>query len=169
MAAKRDLTSLALLLLLGLAARPAGAASSWIEYRNEELGFQMLVPSGVKPAIQSGGGSGSVLFRAGKATTVAAVASIGPQQPIDRLREYGVAVTGVSVGQWTRMGDPLRDTPAGFSYVESWTASDGKGLLIAILGHGPRGSYVIFVTTTVDTYKKAQPEFVAWAQSIKVF
>jgi hypothetical protein len=157
------------LLLFGLSALPAGAAPPWIEYRNEELGVQMLVPPGVKPVTQIGGASGSVLFRAGKATTVAAVVGIGPQQPIDRLREYGVSVTRVPAGDWTRVGDPMRDTPAGFSYAESWTASDGKGLLIAILGHGPRGSYVIFVITSVDEYKKGQPEFVRWAESIKVF
>ncbi len=157
------------LLLLGLAATAAGAAPRWIEYRNEELGFQMLVPPGAKPVTQSSGASSSVSFRAGKATTVAAIASIGPQQPIDRLREYGVAVTGIPAEHWKRVSDPMRDTPAGFSSVESWTASDGKGLLIAILGHGPRGSYVIFVITSVDEYKKAQPEFVRWAESIKVF
>jgi hypothetical protein len=170
MTPKRDLTcpTLALLLLLGLAT-PAAAASSWVEYRNVDLGFQMLVPAGVKPVTQSGGASGSVSFRAGKATTVTAIASIGPQQPIDRLREYGVAVTGIPADVWKRVGDPMRDTPAGFSYAESWTASDGKGLLIAILGHGPRGSYVIFVITTVEAYKKAQPEFMGWAESIKVF
>jgi hypothetical protein len=157
------------LLLLGLAAMPASAAPPWVEYRNEEFGVQMLVPPGVKPAIQTGGASGSVLFRAGKATTVAAVVGIGPHQPIDRLREYGVSVTRVPAGDWTRVGDPMRDTAAGFSYAESWTASDGKGLLIAILGHGPRGSYVIFVTTSINEYKKAQPEFMRWAESVKVF
>jgi hypothetical protein len=106
---------------------------------------------------------------AGSVAAVAAVVGLGPQQPIDRLREYGVSVTRVPAGDWTRVGDPMRDTPAGFSYAESWTASDGKGLLIAILGHGPRGSYVIFVTTSINEYKKAQPEFMRWAESVKVF
>ena len=49
------------------------------------------------------------------------------------------------------------------------TADDGKGLVVAFLGHSPRGDYVIFVTTTVKEYKKAQPQFVRWAASIKVF
>jgi hypothetical protein len=42
-------------------------------------------------------------------------------------------------------------------------------LIVAILGRGPRGNYVIFVTTTVKEYEEAQPQFVRWAASIKVF
>jgi hypothetical protein len=156
-------------LLLGLVAQ-GHAASPWTEYRNQELGFQMLVPSDVKPVTQVGtGGWGSITFKAGKATTVSAVARMGPAQPIDRIREYAVGVSGIPGDRWTRAGDPARDPGAGFEWVESWTASDGKVLVVAVLGHGPRGNYVIFITTTVDEYKKAQAQFVRWAGSIKVF
>ena len=146
------------------------AATQWTEYRNQDLGFQMLVPSGARPVTQVGtDGWGSISFKAGTATTVSAVAKMGPAQPIDRIREYAVGVSGIPVEHWTRAGDPARDPGAGFESVESWTASDGKGLVVAVLGHGPRGNYVIFVTTTVKEYKKAHSQFVRWAASIKVF
>jgi hypothetical protein len=94
---------------------------------------------------------------------------MGPAQPIDRIRQYAVGVSGISGEHWTRAGDPARHTEAGFEWVESWTASDGTGLIVAILGHGPRGNYAIFVTTTVKEYETAQPQFVQWAASINVF
>jgi hypothetical protein len=146
------------------------AATEWTEYRNQDLGFQMLVPSNATPVTQIGtGGWGSVSFRAGTATTVSAVARMGPAQPIDRIREYAVGVSGIPVDHWTRASDPARDPSAGFEWVESWTASDGKGLVVAVLGHGPRGDYVVFITTTVKEYKKARSQFARWAASIKVF
>lgn len=155
--------------LLALVAQ-SHAATQWTEYRNQDLGFQMLVPSGAKPVTKVGtDGWGSISFKAGTATTVSAVVRMGPAQPIDLIREYAAGASGISADHWTRVGDPARDTGAGFEWVESWSASDGKGLVLAILGHGPRGNYVIFVTTTVKEYKKAQSQFGRWAASIRVF
>jgi len=146
------------------------AATPWTEYKNQDLGFQMLVPSGAVPVTQVGtGGWGSVSFKAGTATTVTAIAKMGPAQPVDRIREYAVGVSGIPVDNWMRVGDPMRDPAAGFQWVESWTASDRKALVVAVLGHGPRGSYVIFITTTVKEYTKAQAQFTRWTSSIKVF
>lgn len=157
-------------ILLLLTAPASGPSDAWTAYRNEDLGFQMLVPASARPVTQVGAdGWGSVTFRAGTTTTVSAVALMGPARPIDRIREYAVGVSGIPADYWRRASDPARAPASGFLMVESWTASDGKGLVIAMLGHGPRGNYAIFVTTTVEEYKKAQARFVQWAGSVKVF
>ena len=159
----------ALALLVALAGH-AHAEKQWTEYRNQELGFRMLVPPGVQPVTQlAPDGWGSISFKAGSATTVSAVVKMGPAVPVDRIRQYAAGVAGLSADHWTRVGDPARDAAAGFTWVEAWTASDGNTLIVAILGHGSRGNYVIFVTTTVKQYQKAQPQFAAWASSIRVF
>ena len=146
------------------------AEKQWTEYRNEELGFRMLVPPGVQPVTQlAPDGWGSISFKAGRATTISALVKMGPPVPVDRIRQYAAGVAGLSADHWTRVGDPARDAAGGFTWLEAWTASDGNTLIVAILAHGPRGNYVIFVTTTVKEYQKAQPQFAAWASSINVF
>jgi hypothetical protein len=159
----------ALALFMALAGR-AHAEKQWTEYRNEELGFRMLVPPGAKPVTQlAADGWGQISFRAGSTTSVTALVKMGPPAPVDRIRQYASGVAGLTADHWTRLGDPARDTAAGFTWVEAWTATDGNTLIVAILAHGPRGNYVVFVTTTVKEYQKAQSQFTAWASSINVF
>jgi hypothetical protein len=146
------------------------AEKQWTEYRNQDLGFRMLVPPGVQPVTQvRTDGWGSITFKSSKTTSLSAVVKMGPAAPIDRIREYAAGISGLGADQWTRVGDPQRDTAAGFAWVETWTASDGNTLIFAILAHGPRGNYVIFVTTTVAEYQKRQAQFALWASSINVF
>ena len=166
---ERAFVAAVLALLLALAGQ-GHAERQWTEYRNQDLGFRMLVPPGAKPVTQlAPEGWGQISFKAGSATTIRALVKMGPAVPVDRIRQYASGVAGLSADHWTRVGDPSRDAAAGFTWVEAWTASDGNTLIVAILAHGPRGNYVIFVTTTVKEYQKAQSQFTLWASSINVF
>lgn len=144
------------------------ALAAWTEFKSDDFGFTMLAPEGVKPeAHDYGHGWGGVHFAAGEHTEVLAIAHKGADVGPDAVREFAVEAAEVAADHWTK-GESGKDVD-GFKWIESWTASDDKHFVVAVLGAGPKGNYVIFVTSTHAEYDAAKADFEKFFKSIKVF
>lgn len=142
---KRQSNALTTLILafLGMFLIPAAAqAAPWVEYRSNKYGFTMQIPSGTQLATKElGGGWGALWGQSGPATLYA-VAKLGIQHQADEIESFGVRVTGVPAQFWTKIAQGRNDD--GWSWYRVYRANGPTHVVWAVLGTGPRGSYLLF-------------------------
>jgi hypothetical protein len=164
-----------LLLAAALLAGAAAGAQGWQVFRSEKFGFAMLVSPGTQWAARSFGSWGGIAAETGFVKFFALV-SVGEWAGAEQLEKAIVGLTKLPPLAWS-MVDRHENHRAGTSlYRNGWRkwrtylAKDGRGgMLYAVMGHGQRGSYLLFLETTEGDYAAHETLYQQWYATLTVF
>ena len=147
-----------------LVANPA--AAQWKQHRSSTFGISMLLPAGVKAQTKAIGDWGAVYAEAGPAKLLG-LARLGKKSSAAEIEAFGVKLTGVPAKYWKAVDSGRGKN--GWVWYKAAVASDEAKMAVAIYGHGPRGSYLLLLATTVADYKANQASYDHWFKNLRVF
>ena len=159
-------------LLLGagfsLAAAVASAAAPWVVVRDDTYGFGMLMPKGTKTTGRDfGDGWGGGYARYG-VTEFFGIAKLGAFAAPAEIEAFAVKASGVPGPKWTKLDEGVNN-PNGWKWYRTYRANSDTHVVFAVLGTGPRGSYCIFLRTTLEDFKKGPAAYESWYNSLTVY
>lgn len=140
-------------------APPTPAESAWKPYTSAEHGIAMLLPEGVTPTATEQEGGWTLLSATHGEAEISAVVKAGAFEAPTRIEMLALGLTKVPLGAW-RLADEGQDQK-GWKWYRTYQASAGDTFVLAVIGHGPKGSYLCLIRTTpadfsarAETYKK---------------
>lgn len=131
----------------------------------------MLVPKGARQIpLKEGKGWTGVQFDVSKDTQIWVYAKQGDFYATpEELRKFAVKASDIPANNWTPIKEMTGKNISGFKWLESYHASGNSHWVIAMLGVGPKGDFVIFLGSNDAEYHAYEADFEKWFSSIKVF
>ena len=159
----------ALMFACGLGLAGAAMAQNWSVFKSDRFGFAMLVAPGTRwEARDFGNGWGGMHARTGVVEFVGIV-RMGHHDSAAEMEQAAVRLTKIPAAAWR-----LEDQGSGRNGWKWWRTYqapiEGSGRIIfAVLGTGPRGSYVLFLETTREDFTANRPLYQQWYKSLKLY
>jgi hypothetical protein len=152
---------------MGLLAVTARAAD-WVVVREDNYGFAMSMPKGTKTSGKDfGGGWGGGYAKYG-VTEFFGIAKLGVYGTPAEIEEFAIRASGVPGPRWTKLDEGVNNRN-GWKWYRSYRASSDTQVVFAVLGTGPRGSYCIFLRTTIADFKSGEAAYEKWYNSLTVY
>lgn len=157
----------ALLAVPALAKPPAPkpAPVTWKDFDSEKFGFSMRVPETMTidaGALGEWGGlHGQLDF-----INLWGLAKLDSFPKVEEMRQFVIAQSKIPAIAWKKI-DSGKDV-RGFTWFETWQAGNAKAVAYAIIGHGPKGAYALFLLTTPLSVAVSAKEYVAWYNSVQL-
>jgi opacity protein-like surface antigen len=151
--------------LVSLAAH--ALAANWVVLKDDKYGFAMLMPQGTKTASrewQGGWGGGYAKYGV---TEFFGIAKLGVQAAPDDIEAFAIQASGVPGPRWQRVDQGKGMN--GWKWWRTYRATDDTHVVFAVLGTGRRGSYCIFLKTTVADYNSGQEAYQRWYESLTLY
>jgi hypothetical protein len=156
-----------LALLLCAQAALAAKAAKWIVLKDDTYGFAMLMPQGTRTASRDfGGGWGGGYARYG-VTEFFGIARLGVQAKPAEIEAFAIEATGIPGPNWVKSDEGKGIN--GWKWYRTYRAQDQTHVVFAVLGTGRRGSYCIFLKTTIADFNEGQAAYVRWYQSLTLY
>ncbi len=146
----------------------AVSAAPWIVVKDDTYGFSMLMPKGTKTAAREfddGWGGGYAKYGV---TEFFGIAKLDVWAKMAEIEQFAIAASGIPGPYWTKL-DEGKNNANGWKTYRTYRANSDTHVLFAVLGTGPRGSYCIFLRTTVDDFKSGEAAYVKWYNSLTVY
>ena len=99
--------------------------------------------------------------------TIWAIAKLGKPHTPAEIEDYGIQVTGVASKYWKLLSKGEKTN--GWVWYRVYQASDAKWVIRAVLGVGPKGSYLLILKTTTADEMANRAAYLAWVKSVKLF
>src|SRR5262249_25375953 len=133
------------IVLVAMLLATAALAQSWGIFKSDKFGFAMLVPPGTNWAAKDfGKGWGGITAKTG-ITEFVGIVKLNTFAPAIELEKAAVELTGVPPAAWKKVDEG--QNKAGWKWWRSYEATGNGKVLLAVLGNGPKGSYVLFLGT----------------------
>jgi hypothetical protein len=130
----------------GSSGHAATSMSGWGVYKSDKFGFAMLVPPNTKWADRDyGNGWGAIATKTGVMEFVG-LAKLNTFASMLELENEAIKLTKVPGPAWRKI-DEGRNV-AGWKDYRSYEAVGNGMVLLAVLGTGKKGSYILFMSTT---------------------
>lgn len=156
-----------LVMAIGVAAGVA-SASNWVVVKDDTYGFGMLMPPGTKTAGKDyGGGWGGGYAKYG-VTEFFGIAKLGVFAKPAEIEELAMRTSGIAGPNWTKL-DEGKNNPNGWKWYRTYRANSSTHVVFAVVGTGPRGSYCIFLRTTIADFKKGEAAYTKWYNNLTVY
>jgi len=156
-------TMTALICLMGFV---AAANADWRVEKSDEYGIGMLVPSDMKMAAKADGKWAGFYGKLG-VVEIFGLVNKGTFSKDEEIGEFAIKISGVPANAWKEVDKG--QNAAGWKWWRTFQATDGKNLVYALYGHGPKGSYLIFLSTTVADYTANKAAYLKWYNSITLY
>jgi hypothetical protein len=127
----------------------------------------MLVPSMMKLAAKDFGKGWGGLYGALKPVEMSVVAQLGNFPADTDMEAFAVIVTEIPANAWTLVDKG--ENQGGWKWWKTYHATDGKLSVFAVLGHGPKGSYIVFLKTTNADLQANQAAYAKWYANIVLY
>lgn len=148
-------------------ASSASAGETWVTFKSAKYGISMLLwKSAVLKSKEEKGGWGMLEAKRGDAV-IWAIAKLGKPHTADEIEDYGIQVTGVASKYWKLISKTERTN--GWVWTRVYEASDAKWVIRAVLGVGPKGSYLLILKTTKVDEQANRDAYAGWVKSVKLF
>jgi hypothetical protein len=158
----RLLVALSIVTLAGLA-----CAGGWSVFRSDRFGFAMLVPPNSTWAAKDfGGGWGGIFTKTG-VTEFTGLVKLGEYASPAELEGAAVKVTGVPGAAWKKVDEG--QNKAGWKWWRSYEATGNGKVLLAVIGTGPKGSYLLFLGTTAADLAANRALYREWYNKLTVY
>lgn len=151
------------------------AAQGWKVFRSDRFGFAMLVAPGMEwTARDFGHGWGGIAAEKG-VFEFRAICKLREHADATKMEQAAVEVTGIPATAWTKIDEGVgrRDGLGanGWSFWRTYLAKNSRThrMVYAVLGHGPRGSYLLLLGTTEADYRVNERLYQQWYRSLTVF
>jgi hypothetical protein len=158
---------------LGLAAGiwlvgAVASAAPWVVLKDDTYGFGMLMPKGTKPAARDFGGGWAGRYAQYGVTEFYGIAKLGSFGTPEEIEAFAIKASGVAGPLWTKVDEGMNNAN-GWKWYRSYRANSDTHVLFAVLGTGPRGSYCLFLRTTLADFKKGPAAYESWYNSLTVY
>jgi hypothetical protein len=160
---------IALVAGLSLAATSLPAASDWQVFKSDRFGFAMLVAPGTHWEIRDfGHGWGGMVARKDQ-LKIMAIANMGDFSDASVIERAAVKITEVP-GEFWSLEDQGQNAN-GWRWWRTYKVRllDEGRVMYGMLGHGPRGSYLILLKTSESDFEAHKPLYLEWYNSLSVY
>lgn len=154
------------LVLLALTASPAWAADAWVEWRSDDFGFQMTIPPKMKMTAAALGEWGGMRGEL-PPVQLAGLAKLNSFPELPAMQAFAIAQLGIPAAAWTLLDQA--ENQRGWKWFKTYRAVNKGRFVYALLGHGPRGAYVVYLSTTPANRALFNAAYVKWYESLTVF
>jgi hypothetical protein len=142
-------------------------AEDWKVLHSDKFGFMMLLPRGAAwVGTDWGYGWGGCRVSQG-VYQFGAMVKLDAYAGLQELEGAAVMMSRVPAAYWSLVDDQ-RDTN-GWIWRRTYMVQYGDRALYAVLGTGPRGSYVLFMETTLSDLMSQQALYRQWYDSLTVY
>jgi hypothetical protein len=143
------------------------SAAAWVVVKDDTYGFGMLMPKGTKTVGRDfGGGWGGGYAKYG-VTEFFGIAKLGTFAKPEDIEAFAIQASGIPGNQWTKVDEGRKSN--GWKWYRSYRANSSTHVVFAVLGTGPRGSYCIFLKTTLDDFNKGPAAYQSWYNSLTLY
>ncbi len=84
------------------------------------------------------------------------------------IEELAIRMSGIPGPQWTKL-DEGKNNKNGWKWYRTYRANSSTHVVFAVVGTGARGSYCIFLRTTIDDFKSGEAAYTKWYNSLTVY
>lgn len=154
--------SLALLFVASTA-----SAYTWVPLKSNKYGIAMKVPAGTQLAAKEVGGGWGALWAQFGPAQLFAVAKLGTQHQPAEIETFGIQLTGIAGQYWKMIAQGKGDN--GWTWYRIYQAANTTHVVWAVLGTGPKGSYLLLLKTTVADATANTADYKAWVKSLSLF
>ena len=140
-------------------------AQGWEVFKADKSGFGMLVPKGAQGVAFEKSGWKGLTWDFGGAKIIG-LSRLGTYKS-DLIRKAASDISGIPANLWKKVDEGKGSN--GWKWLETYTATDGKGLVFCVLGEGSSASYILYVITTAADYQKNKAAYDAWYKSLTVY
>lgn len=159
---------LMLLALCGLfSTTQAEDENGWSVYRSEDYGFEMLVPTEMELKEKEWTGGWAGFEGEYQGMRLYAIAK-QEEATAEEIEKFGVEVSKIGEDHWSLIDEGEEDEN-GWDWYRAYKASHDGKVAYAGLGVGPRGSYLLMITTSELDDLVYSSDYGKWYQSLKVF
>lgn len=149
-------------LLLASTAR----AEKWKEISNDKFGFRMLIPPEMKMVGKDAGDWGGLFGVVGPVKiSVLARADAHPDE--DAMKVFAASHVAIPFDKWKLINSTRNER--GWTWARTYRAGVADRVVFAILGHGPKGAYLIYLSTTPANLKLFKLAYLKWYANVRVF
>ena len=140
------------------------AAAEWQIYESKDYGIVMLMPEGTELVESEWTGGWASLEAEFEGVSLVALAKLGKPVEAEAIEAEGVRLTKIPADEWTVVdeGAGVR----GWTWYKTVLARDETSVVYGGYGVGPKGSYLLVLTTTPEDYEAHKPDYRAWYASI---
>jgi hypothetical protein len=157
----------AAIIVTGILSASSASGQSWGVFKSDKFGFAMLVAPGTSWAARDfGKGWGGIYARTG-VVEFFGVAKLGTFAPAAELELTGVLVTGIPIAAWRKVQEGTQQN--GWKWFKSYEARGNGKLILAVIGNGPRGSYLLLMGTTQADYEANKALYLQWYDKLTVY
>ena len=152
--------------LLVLMLAPMVSAEEWSTYRSDKFGFSMLIPQGLAPHDKDFGDGWAGIYARQGGIELYGVAKLGIQESPEKIESLGISLSQISREKWKKVDQGRKIN--GWKWWRTYRASNQKMVVYAVLGTGKKGSYLLFLKTTVGDFKVNEKSYTKWYTSLRV-
>jgi hypothetical protein len=151
--------------VLVLGSTSSFAQSSWDVFKSDDYGFSMLVPKNSQGGAFEKNGWGGLQWNA-NGVKLLGLARKGSYKN-DLIRANAAQISGIPANAFTLVDKGAKKN--GWTWFETYRATDGANIVLAIVGEGPNASYILYLVTTVADFQANQATYFKWFGSLTVF
>jgi hypothetical protein len=160
----RTLSSAIVVALLLLAT--TAHAEKWKEMSNDKFGIRMLVPPKMKMIGKDAGDWGG-LFGVLGPVKIYGLARIGAFPDEAKMKIFAASHVAIPWDKWQLIKEAKNKR--GWTWAKTYRAEVAGRVVFAILGHGPKGAYLIYLGTTPANLKLFKLAYLKWYLNVRVF
>lgn len=142
-------------------------AGEWTPYRSKAYGFSMLVPKGTDIQTSESPGGWGKLYAAHGGTKLFGLGKLGKKESDEVIEKFAIQTIGIPATQWKQIDQ--RKNQRGWERMRTFQATKDALVVFGIYGVGPKGSYLLYMETTADDFKKNRAEYQKWHDSLRLF
>jgi hypothetical protein len=139
----------------------------WSVYRSEDYGFGMLSPTKLELEEKEWKGGWAGFEGEYEGMRLYAIAKTEKVTP-EEIEKFGVKISKIGEDHWTLI-DEGEDDENGWAWYRAYKASHDGKVAYAGLGVGPKGSYLLMITTSDLDDAIYADDYAKWYTTLSVF
>ncbi len=144
----------------------AAEAAAWKEVKSDEFGFRMLIPPKMKMVGKDAGDWGG-LFGVLGPVKIYGLARVGAHPSEANMKAFAAGHVAIPFDKWKLVHQV--ENKHGWTWAKTYRAEVAGRVVFAVLGHGPRGAYLIYLATTPANLKLFKLAYLKWYTNVHVF
>jgi hypothetical protein len=154
------------LIVVGTAGTAAAKEAGWKEFKSDEFGFKMMIPEKMEMKAGAFGDWGGFHGVLGP-VNLYGLARKDHHPDVKLMQAFAIKHTGIPALAW-KMIHEGKDAN-GWTWFKTYRAMAKGKFVYAVLGHGPKGAYILVLTTTPANRIIFDKAYKRWYGSVTLF
>ncbi len=145
---------------------PKKRIDGWVEWKSDAYGFRMVIPRVMKMKARGRGNWGG-FHGVLKPIDLYGLAWLKHFPKPGVMKNFAVKHIGIPANKWRLIHQGTNKH--GFKWFKTFRATEKGKFAYILLGHGPKGAYILHLTTTPANQLLFNAQYVKWYMSIRLF